>query len=483
MLSQRRRARDQRRRVRRRSSTPSSASATTCGSAAGCRPTRGWPSAARRVRGRRTRCPTCGPASCRVFRDYGYRRLRHKARLKFLLADWGTGEVPPGAGERVPRAAAARRPGAAAAAGPRRPRRRAPRRRTAASTSAPRPIVGRVSGPTAAPARRPRRGARLDSRAADRRTRSSWSSTSRAGPRRVPRRGPRRARAAGRAEPHPPRHDRLHRHRVLQARDRRDQGHATAHRAELEERLADIIDRSHADLHPRQRLPQLLRPHPDRRHRPQGPARHDDDGKQVPGYQVHLGGGARAATSRLRPQGPRPEGRPPTSSPTTSSAWSRKFVGQTASRTRRSRPWAHRADEEAAAYERRRSPRLDTASPSRGLPDEERDARLDRHGSARRLEGASTAEGIAAWARPQTSGGDLIVAASMAATRSCRTWSRPSCRAWTCCSSTPATTSPRRCRPATRSRSARCRCASSTCCREQSVAEQDAEYGAAAARP
>lgn len=25
----------------------------------------------------------------RVFRDYGYRRLRHKARLKFLIADWG----------------------------------------------------------------------------------------------------------------------------------------------------------------------------------------------------------------------------------------------------------------------------------------------------------------------------------------------------------------------------------------------------------
>ena len=24
-----------------------------------------------------------------VFRDYGYRRLRAKARLKFLLADWG----------------------------------------------------------------------------------------------------------------------------------------------------------------------------------------------------------------------------------------------------------------------------------------------------------------------------------------------------------------------------------------------------------
>ena len=25
-----------------------------------------------------------------IFRDYGYRRLRNKARLKFLLADWGT---------------------------------------------------------------------------------------------------------------------------------------------------------------------------------------------------------------------------------------------------------------------------------------------------------------------------------------------------------------------------------------------------------
>ena len=28
----------------------------------------------------------------RIFRDYGYRRLRNKARLKFLLADWGTGK-------------------------------------------------------------------------------------------------------------------------------------------------------------------------------------------------------------------------------------------------------------------------------------------------------------------------------------------------------------------------------------------------------
>jgi len=28
-------------------------------------------------------------AVCEVFRDYGYRRLRHRARIKFLIADWG----------------------------------------------------------------------------------------------------------------------------------------------------------------------------------------------------------------------------------------------------------------------------------------------------------------------------------------------------------------------------------------------------------
>jgi sulfite reductase (ferredoxin) len=31
-------------------------------------------------------------AVCEVFRDYGYRRLRHRARIKFLIADWGAGK-------------------------------------------------------------------------------------------------------------------------------------------------------------------------------------------------------------------------------------------------------------------------------------------------------------------------------------------------------------------------------------------------------
>jgi sulfite reductase (ferredoxin) len=33
--------------------------------------------------------PEVWAAVCAVFRDYGYRRLRHRARIKFLIADWG----------------------------------------------------------------------------------------------------------------------------------------------------------------------------------------------------------------------------------------------------------------------------------------------------------------------------------------------------------------------------------------------------------
>lgn len=33
--------------------------------------------------------PEVWKAVCEVFRDYGYRRLRHRARIKFLISDWG----------------------------------------------------------------------------------------------------------------------------------------------------------------------------------------------------------------------------------------------------------------------------------------------------------------------------------------------------------------------------------------------------------
>ena len=105
------------------SSTPSSAPASTCGSAAASRPTRGWPSGSARS-WPRTTCPTCGPASSSVFRDYGYRRLRHQARLKFLVADWGPEKFREVLETEYLKAAAARRPGARAHRRPRRPRRR-----------------------------------------------------------------------------------------------------------------------------------------------------------------------------------------------------------------------------------------------------------------------------------------------------------------------------------------------------------------------
>ena len=70
-----------------------------------------------------------------VFRDYGYRRLRNRARLKFLVADWGAGEVPRGAGERVPEAHADRRPGPGTPDGAAATTSASTSRRTASSTS------------------------------------------------------------------------------------------------------------------------------------------------------------------------------------------------------------------------------------------------------------------------------------------------------------------------------------------------------------
>ena len=81
-------ARDQRRGVRRRRASGRHASASTCGSAAGSRRARTW----------RKRLgvfvdpelvPEVWAAVTGTFRDYGYRRARNHARLKFLVADKG----------------------------------------------------------------------------------------------------------------------------------------------------------------------------------------------------------------------------------------------------------------------------------------------------------------------------------------------------------------------------------------------------------
>ncbi len=49
-----------------------------------------------------------------IFRDFGYRRLRNRARLKFLVADWGVAKFREVLETRVPEADADRRPGTGA---------------------------------------------------------------------------------------------------------------------------------------------------------------------------------------------------------------------------------------------------------------------------------------------------------------------------------------------------------------------------------
>ncbi|GAB3270163.1 nitrite/sulfite reductase [Microbacterium lacusdiani] len=82
----------------------------------------------------------------RIFRDYGYRRLRNKARLKFLLADWGP--------ERFREVLETEYLGYALADGPAAPRPTAPgdhvgihRQKDGLFYVGATPIVGRVSGP------------------------------------------------------------------------------------------------------------------------------------------------------------------------------------------------------------------------------------------------------------------------------------------------------------------------------------------------
>jgi sulfite reductase (ferredoxin) len=48
--------------------------------------------AARHLGGRWRTCPDVWAGIIAIFRDYGYRRLRHRARIKFLVADWGVAE-------------------------------------------------------------------------------------------------------------------------------------------------------------------------------------------------------------------------------------------------------------------------------------------------------------------------------------------------------------------------------------------------------
>ena len=167
--------------------------------------------------------PDVWEAVISVFRDYGYRRLRTRARLKFLVTDWGAAKFREVLETEYLKRPLLDGPAAPASTG-RRDHVGVHDQQDGRKYVGAAPTVGRVSGTIlhriadladaarlgpgaahrAAEAGRPRRRGRA---------RSSRSS--------------RRCTTLGlevRPERVPPRHDGLHRHRVLQARDRRDQG-------------------------------------------------------------------------------------------------------------------------------------------------------------------------------------------------------------------------------------------------------------------
>ena len=203
----------------------------------------------------------------RIFRDYGYRRSRNRARLKFLVADWGAekfrevleseeylgrkledGPAPIAAvdSERDHVGVRKQKDGRNYVGFAFRTGRSSGTELTAIADLAERHGSGRVAATVE------QKMVILD----------------------VPdaevdaaRRGARGARPAGRPVGVPPRHDGVHRPGVLQARDRRDQG---ARDRPLRRARAAAAGLRHPDHDQRQRLPELLRAVPGRRHRPQG---------------------------------------------------------------------------------------------------------------------------------------------------------------------------------------------------------------------
>ena len=230
-----------------------------------------------------------------IFRDYGYRRLRTKARLKFLMAEWGPEKFrevleTEYLGHPLPDG-----PPPAPATRPRRPRRRAPAEGRPATTSARAPVVGRISGDVLT--------GLADLMAATGTDRVRLTPHQKLvvldvppDARRRPRRRPRRARPVGPPQPVPPPHDGVHRHRVLQARHRRDQGHRRRRPSPSSSAGSPTSPTSST---PRSPLNVNGCPNSCARIQVADIGLKGQivtiDGEQEPGFQVHLGGGLASA--------------------------------------------------------------------------------------------------------------------------------------------------------------------------------------------
>ena len=221
-----------------------------------------------------------------IFRDYGYRRLRSKARLKFLLADWGKEKFREVLENEYLHRALVDNPS------PEAPVTQGDHigvheQKDGRFYVGAAPVVGRIDGTTLSGARRPRRAVRRRRRPADGVPEAGRDRRRRRGHRGL-RRRPREDRPHRPPEQLAPLHDGLHRHRVLQARDRRHQGaRPPTSSTELEKRFPDLDTEITVNVNgcpnacARTQVADIGL---------KGQLVMDADGNQVEGFQVHLGG-------------------------------------------------------------------------------------------------------------------------------------------------------------------------------------------------
>ena len=231
-----------------------------------------------------------------IFRDYGYRRLRHRARIKFLVADWGVEKFRQVLQDEYLHRALVDGP---APATPERPIDHVGvhKQRDGLNYVGVAPASGRVSGTTLV--------ALADAAEAAGSRRVRLTPQQKVVVLDVPDGKVDALKAALNTVGLAALDDGVHRHRVLQAGDRRDQGAgdpAGRGAGEAPGRRAP----GRPDLHPPQRLPERLRPHPGRRHRPQGHDRHRRRGQPgrgvpgAPGWRAGAGRRVRAQAARTQ---------------------------------------------------------------------------------------------------------------------------------------------------------------------------------------
>ncbi len=242
-----------------------------------------------------------------VFRDYGYRRLRHRARIKFLINDWGAEKFREVLEKEYLGYSLPDGPAPVNVDGALRDHVGVHRQAGGLNYVGFAPRVGRVNGETLAAI------ATLADRYAAGRVRTTTeqklvildvpddqvdgllAELDALG-------------SAGHAERVPAAHDGLHRDRVLQAGHRGDQGPGDEPDRRAGAAAARLRPAGHDQ---RQRLPQLLRAHPGRRHRPQGVAgdrRLRPAGRGLPDPPRRHADRRRRGRLRVRPQGARSQG-------------------------------------------------------------------------------------------------------------------------------------------------------------------------------